>query len=122
VGVVKIQFRGQFVVDRLAPESLVDQLAGQLRQVIETGRFASGARLPSTRSLARCLGVSRNTVLTAYDDLVSRGFVRRERGAGMFVAVAIPTVDVGAVMREAQFPLLSIAVRDLDGNALYVSC
>ena len=120
--IVKSQFRGQFVVDRSVPESLLDQLVRQIREAIEVGRLARGTRLPSTRSLARRLGVSRNTVLTAYEELVSRGFIRGQPGAGMFVAAAFPSVDVRAVMREAQFPSLIMAVRDPDGNPLYLCC
>jgi hypothetical protein len=59
-------------------------------------------------------------VLTAYEELVAGRFIRGQRGAGMFVAAAFPSVDVRAVMREAQFPSLMIAVRDPDGNALYL--
>ena len=63
----KIQLQGQFVIDRHLAEPLALQLAGQLQAAIESGRVARGTRLPSTRSLARTLGVSRNTVLTSYD-------------------------------------------------------
>ena len=122
MGIVKIQFRGQFVVNRSAPESLADQVVRQLREAIEAGRLVRGTRLPSTRSLARRLGVSRNTVLTAYEELVSCGFIRGQRGAGMFVAAAVPSVDVRAIVREAQFPSPMIGVRDPDGNALYLCC
>ena len=68
---------------------LVDQVAHLLREAIDTQRSAPGACLPSTRSLAKRLGVSRNTVLTAYDELVGCGLVRGKRGAGMFVAIAV---------------------------------
>lgn len=46
----------------------------------------SGVRLPSTRELARALGVSRNTVVTAYDLLLSEGYVRAAGRAGTRVA------------------------------------
>jgi GntR family transcriptional regulator/MocR family aminotransferase len=72
----KLQFRGQFAVDRSRPEPLVDQVIRLLREAIDTGRLAHGTRLPSTRALAKRLGVSRNTVLAAYEALVSFAFIR----------------------------------------------
>lgn len=64
----KIQLKRQFVIDRSGIEPLSIQIVRQLQEAIEAGRVAQGTRLPSTRSLAHTLGVSRNTVLTAYDD------------------------------------------------------
>jgi GntR family transcriptional regulator/MocR family aminotransferase len=79
-------------------------------------------RLPSTRSLARTLGVSRNTVITAYEELVTRGLIRSRPGAGMYVFVPVGPSDfkLKAVMREAQYPSRTIALQDPDGNPLCV--
>lgn len=119
----KIQLQGQFVIDRHLAEPLALQLAGQLQAAIESGRVARGTRLPSTRSLARTLGVSRNTVLTSYDELAARGFVRGRAGAGMFACMppGIPDFDVRRVLRDAHYPERTLTVRDIDGNTLYVS-
>jgi len=120
--IVKSQFRGQLVVDRSAADSLIDQLVRQLRGAIEAGRLTRGTRLPSTRALARLLGVSRNTVFAAYEELASDGLVRGRSRAGMFVAVAVHGIDAAAVMREAQLPFRTMSVRDPDGNAIYLNC
>jgi GntR family transcriptional regulator / MocR family aminotransferase len=58
----------------------------QLRSAIVGGRLRSGLRLPSTRDLAAALGVSRNTVVTAYDLLLSEGYVSAHGRAGTLVA------------------------------------
>jgi DNA-binding GntR family transcriptional regulator len=118
----KIQLWGHFGVDRSRPEHLVDQVVRLLREAIDTGRLAHGTRVPSTRALALRLGVSRNTVLTAYDELVSAGLIRGKRGAGMFVVFAVPASDPSAIMRDAQFPLVAMCIRDPDGNSLAVTC
>ena len=118
----KVQFRGHFVVDRSRPERLVDQVIRLLREAIDAGPLALGTRMPSTRLLAKQLGVSRNTVLTAYDELVSCGLMRGQRGAGMFVAITVPTIDSGAIVRDAQFPARVMGMRDMDGNTLSVTC
>jgi len=54
------------------------QIAGALRNAILAGQISIGTRLPSTRALAEDLGVSRNTVLEAYAQLYSEGFLDRK--------------------------------------------
>ncbi|MFC3651776.1 PLP-dependent aminotransferase family protein [Dyella humi] len=61
-------------------------LHGQLRAAILDGRLKAGLRLPATRVVADALGVSRNTVVAAYDLLLSEGYIVARRGAGNFVA------------------------------------
>ena len=119
----KIQLKGQFGLDRNRAEPLSRQIVRQLQEAIEAGRVAGGTRLPSTRLLARTLGVSRNTVLTAYDELAARGFVRSRRGAAMYASVpaGIHGFDLRRVMRDAQYPSRTIALRDEDGNPLDIS-
>jgi DNA-binding transcriptional MocR family regulator len=82
-----------------------------------------GTRLPSTRSLARTLGVSRNTVIAAYEELAARGFVRGRRGAGMYASVpaTVLRVNMRSVLRDAQYPLRTIACPDEDGTPLDLS-
>lgn len=121
---VKIHLRGQFAVSRNRVEPLSMQIVRQLRAAIASGRVKRGAQLPSSRSLARTLGVSRNTVLTAYDELAVRGFVRSRRGSGMYVIepASCLSFDLRSVMRDAQYPSSSILLRDPDGNQISVGC
>lgn len=67
-------------------ESLSNQLTNALRQAILGDSACSGQRLPSSRSFAEELGVSRITVLHAIDQLASEGYVEGRRGAGVYVA------------------------------------
>ena len=60
-------------------------LHAQLRAAILDGRLRSGQTLPSTRALAGSLGVSRNTVVGAYDRLLSEGYVCARQGASYSV-------------------------------------
>jgi GntR family transcriptional regulator/MocR family aminotransferase len=57
-----------------------------LREAIEDGRLPAGHRLPATRALAGDLGVSRNSVATAYERLVAEGYLSARVGAGTYVA------------------------------------
>jgi GntR family transcriptional regulator/MocR family aminotransferase len=57
-----------------------------LRAAILSGQLRAGARLASTRALAAELGVSRNTVLQAYEQLVAEGYAATRTGSGTYVA------------------------------------
>src|SRR6201987_1761547 len=61
-------------LDRARRTPLAAQIYGAIREAIETGRLASGARLPSWRDLAAQLGVSRGTVRVAYERLIAEQF------------------------------------------------
>src|SRR4051812_36671650 len=61
-----------------------------LRDAILAGRLAPGSRLPASRALAAQLGMRRNTVVGAYEQLLSDGLVETRVGAGTFVADHVP--------------------------------
>ncbi|WP_329040126.1 PLP-dependent aminotransferase family protein [Streptomyces sp. NBC_00178] len=61
-------------------------LTNALREAVRTGRLAPGTRLPSSRTLARDLGIARNTVADAYADLVAEGWLTARQGSGTSVA------------------------------------
>jgi len=66
------------------------QLYRALRAAVLNGRLRAGERLPSTRALARELGLSRNTVLLACEQLLSEGYAEARERAGTFVVEALP--------------------------------
>jgi len=61
------------------------QLRDQMRDLIRTGVWQPGYRLPPERELARDLGISRNTVGTAYKELAQQGLLESRQGRGTFV-------------------------------------
>jgi GntR family transcriptional regulator/MocR family aminotransferase len=71
------QSRQKFVFDRI-------------RDGILSGTLAAGTKLPPTRDYARELGVGRQTVVIAYEQLASEGYVSARAGAGTFVAAERP--------------------------------
>jgi GntR family transcriptional regulator/MocR family aminotransferase len=86
-----------------------------LRAAIRSGRLAPGARLPATRALAQELGIARNTVLYAYEQLSTEGFLEAGRAGTVVSALA-----GAAVNRQAAAPLrvgLSRRARGLDNLA-----
>ncbi|HZV77021.1 MAG TPA: winged helix-turn-helix domain-containing protein [Candidatus Babeliales bacterium] len=70
------------VLDREAAEPLVRQIVRQIEEAIRAGNLADDARLPSTRTLAQSLRVSRNTVVSAYEELASVGLITARSGSG----------------------------------------
>ena len=73
-------------VDRDGEGTLGAQVEDQLRRAIRTGGLRAGARLPSTRDLARQLGVSRRITVDAYAQLAAEGYVALRQGAQPRVA------------------------------------
>jgi GntR family transcriptional regulator/MocR family aminotransferase len=69
---------------------LYQQLYHRLQRAILAGRLPGGLKLPSTRALADELMVSRNTVITAYDQLTAEGYIESVEGSGTFVADVLP--------------------------------
>ncbi|HET6296481.1 MAG TPA: PLP-dependent aminotransferase family protein [Kribbella sp.] len=62
------------------------ELVQALHESISSGRLAPGTRLPSSRTLAKDLGVARNTVADAYGQLVAEGWLTARQGSGTEVA------------------------------------
>ncbi len=73
-------FVPSITLDKASATPLQRQIYGQIAQAIRGGVIPDGARLPSSRVLARMLGVSRNTVLAAFDDLAEDELLRGEKG------------------------------------------
>jgi GntR family transcriptional regulator/MocR family aminotransferase len=82
--------------------SLHRQLYRSLRGAILAGRLGAGERLPSTRGLARELGLSRNTVLAACEQLVAEGYAAPRARSGLFVADAVPVAASAARRTRAR--------------------
>src|SRR5262245_51621972 len=73
-------------LDRDAHVPLRSQLESALREAIRSGRLLGGERLPSSRELARGLGVSRGLVLECYGQLQAEGFLTSRGGSATRVA------------------------------------
>ncbi len=112
-------------LDRNSQVSLERQICCAIARAIRTGSIKREARLPASRKLAKILGVSRNTVLAAYEDLAADGLIRGESGSGMHVNGSFQTGGssswVRDVVRTAMYPERVVTVADPDGNSLYVN-
>jgi GntR family transcriptional regulator / MocR family aminotransferase len=77
-------------LDPASPTPLNRQLYEAIRRAIVTKQLHAGSRLPSTRSLAADLEVSRNTILLAFEQLLGEGYLETRSGSGTFVASSVP--------------------------------
>ena len=68
----------------------------ELRAAILDGRLKRGARLPSSRCLARQYGLSRGTVITAFEQLQAEGYTHTQVGSGTYVASSLPDQSLSA--------------------------
>ena len=110
------------ILDKQGP--LYTQLYRVLRSQILAGRLSQGARMPATRALAEELGLSRNVVMLAYEQLLAEGYLVARTGAGTFVASDLPQkfttpiTTTGVVRAVRQMPVqLSAYVRRLEHDA-----
>jgi GntR family transcriptional regulator/MocR family aminotransferase len=83
---------------------LYAQLARAIKAAIASGRIAQGSRLPASRDLAGDLGLSRTTVVTAYEQLRAEGYLQGKVGAGSFVSTPWPAPTRLLPNRRAVLP------------------
>jgi GntR family transcriptional regulator/MocR family aminotransferase len=109
--------------------SLYDQIARAIRTEILEGRIAPQSKLPSTRSLAITLGVSRKSVIQAYDLLTTEDLAISRSGSGTRVAKLGPSpsssakIGIGATSHYAarlrSLPSITLAGAHAGGRPKY---
>jgi len=92
-------------LDRASAQPMYMQLSAALERAIRAGQLPAGSRLPSTRTAAMLWGVSRNTVVTAYEILAAGDWIESVTGSGT------------RVRQARMIPRL----KDPDGNLLYLN-
>jgi GntR family transcriptional regulator / MocR family aminotransferase len=105
--------------ERPADCQLSDWLHRELRLAMVEGRLAPGLRLPSSRSLARQLGISRGTVSAVYEELRAEGYVTARIGDGTRVVAAGEKSDGSAAFSDRPLPLPDRPVRMAKRAALW---
>lgn len=97
------------------PRRLYRQIADQIAQLISSGEFPAGARLPAERELASSLGVSRASVREAIISLEMGGLVEVRVGTGIFVTAPAPQSGAARDAGPGPFELLE-ARRIIEGE------
>ena len=104
-----------FALDQTSSIPLYWQLYDELRGAILRGQLAAGTQLPSTRALANRLGISRTTVVIAFDQLLSEGYVEGKKGSGTYVASVLPEE---LLSRSTSIPAISAVKSQVEGSGL----
>jgi DNA-binding transcriptional MocR family regulator len=101
-----------------AADTLVGRVMATIRQRIAGRTLAPGAKLPSIRGLAESMGVSKSTVVEAYERLAAEGAIQARRGSGFYVRRLPPLslADVAPKLDRAVDPLW-ISRQSLDAGA-----
>lgn len=87
------------IVDPSNPIPKYLQISTWLKELIQTGRYKAGEKLPSEIELSQLCEVNRNTLRHAVTELVSQGLLRKEKGLGTFVTVS-PSVAVKHKLKQ----------------------
>lgn len=107
-------------LDRRDKRPIYGQLYEWFRAAIAEGRMRPGQRLPSTRSLAEELQISRISVFNAYEQLLAEGYLETFIGSGTCVARAIPDDAFGPAVAHKGRPrqtMIGSAPRGVSGRA-----
>jgi DNA-binding transcriptional MocR family regulator len=84
-------------ISQKSGQPLTDQIVAGLRRQIDDRHLRPGTRLPSIRAFAETHGISRFTVVEAYDRLVAMGYLSSRRGAGFYTAApSVPAAHQAA--------------------------
>src|SRR5215510_12862253 len=105
-------------LDKANGEPLYRQVFDQVVDRVRSGAFPPGYRLPPTRALAAELATNRNTVVRAYADLESAGFVASTVGRGTFVALGAQAPAATAMPSEGGLPWASIVATHAKAESL----
>jgi GntR family transcriptional regulator/MocR family aminotransferase len=81
-------------------QALQRQLYCAVRGWIHTGKLTAHSKLPASRALASALGIARNTVLAAYDQLQAEGYLEAKHGSGTFISALHPSPPETPVQRS----------------------
>lgn len=110
-------------VERVSAVPLSEQLVRQVRELVARGALCAGDPLPSSRALAMRLGISRGTVVTAWDVLSGEGYLVADRGATRIAPEIVvrvsgepPRAAVGELPVPTTPPRSSRARRNVPGT------
>jgi DNA-binding transcriptional MocR family regulator len=122
----------------LGPEATLDRrIYLTVLDAIACGKLTAGSRLPSTRALSRALGVSRNSVTHAFEQLHAEGYLEVKVGSGTRGAGRIPKSTarkqlqssnqtghagprLASLIARSGYPVEQKEIEDWEGNRLYL--
>jgi len=105
-------------IHAIEPPRLYRQVADQLRQMIDSGEYAVGARLPAERELAEQFGLSRPTVREALIALEVEGRIRIRVGSGIYVRAVAENTPAPTQTTKDEGPFELLRAREFIEGAI----
>lgn len=84
----------QIKIDKISSQPIYIQIADEIISYIKNGTLKAGEALPGTRQIANMLGVNRNTVVQAFDILLSEGWLSSAERKGTYVSEKLPSLNL----------------------------
>jgi GntR family transcriptional regulator len=102
------------IVDPSNPIPKYLQISAWLNELIQTGRYQNGEKLPSEIELSKRCGVNRNTLRQAISELTAKGLLRKEKGIGTFVTTSRDAAFTHKLKRISSFrdDLVEIGIKE----------
>src|SRR4051794_34556490 len=92
-GPVALPYATLIRLERHGPKGLSQQVTTAFIHLIQQGLLPAGAKLPGTRTLAGTLGLHRQTVVVAFDELEAQGWIQQVASKGARVSSRIPVIQ-----------------------------
>ncbi len=93
-----ISFKNLIDINRSSEVPVFIQISNTMAHLIKRGTLAQKFKLPGSRSLSEELGVHRKTVIAAYDELTSQGWIEVQPSKGTFVSSKLPVIEPQALL------------------------
>lgn len=88
-----ISFKNLIDINRSSEVPVFIQISNAMAHIIKRGTLAQHYKLPGSRSLSEVLGVHRKTVIAAYEELMSQGWIEVQPSKGTFVSSKLPVIE-----------------------------
>lgn len=88
-------------IDKNSEQPIYEQIRRQIVQLVRDGLLPPGSKIPSVRQLALKLGVGKNTVSQAYDELSAESIIETRHGSGTYITDS-PGIAIEHNLRSAK--------------------
>ncbi|MBQ4819179.1 PLP-dependent aminotransferase family protein [Aquimarina sp. MMG016] len=94
-------FKNNINLDRNSSRNLYLQVCDQIISFIKSGKLPPSIKLPGSRKLANDLNIHRKTVISAYDELISQGWIEAIPAKGSFVTSTLPIIHPKKIIENS---------------------
>ena len=115
-----LPFDRLITIDKSGDTAVYLQIANSIMHHIRMGVLRRGLQLPGSRELAEQLGVNRNTIKAALDELTAQGWIEALPRKGMFVSHDVPEIKRGRTITDEKKKAPAMAASKANFDMLYV--